>query len=360
MGVFGKPRRFILGILLTGLLYSCTTLQEDQLISTADDLLETELMEIADLIVPLDTDPSSGRTEEARKKISVLEERSIGDAVFAARLAAWSGRLFLIEGKKEPASNRLEYAKGLAPETTAVAVLEARMISDPEKRLGEIETSIRLLDGAPELVIEKARTFLELSQYREAVAAFDTAMSSLPPVYSQTYSAVRDSAWELRNMDSDVLDSTAAVAAKTSVTWKEAVETVQAETNLFDFITGGELWNADDILPKLRELDITPPASFPASDPDSRMLRGGAAWFLWHIHAAYTSQPGLLTVYSERFAGDEDPKSPIPDVPLDKPWFDSVLGCIEWEFMTLPDGRRFYPGRPVTGSEFIEMLKALQ
>ncbi len=199
-----------------------------------------------------------------------------------------------------------------------------------------------------------------LSKYREAVAAFDTALPGLSPVYTETYQEVRDGAWELRNMNEGIQLSTAEIAAKESITWAEAILAVQNETSLLSFLTGGQSWDTARIFVELRDIDIVPPESFPSSDIDSRVLRGGSAWFVWHLNAVYNSRPELVTTYSEHFARLDGVQSPIPDVPVDKPWFDSVLGCIEWELMILPDGRRFFPGRPVTGAEFIETIQAVE
>jgi hypothetical protein len=37
-----------------------------------------------------------------------------------------------------------------------------------------------------------------------------------------------------------------------------------------------------------------------------------------------------------------------------------VLGCIEREFMSLPDGRNFNGGGTITGAEFLMLLKKLE
>jgi len=65
----------------------------------------------------------------------------------------------------------------------------------------------------------------------------------------------------------------------------------------------------------------------------------------------------MLKRYSERYWARVNPTSPVPDVPLESPWFDAVLGCVEREIMELPDGRCFFPDDPVTGLEFYRWLK---
>jgi hypothetical protein len=53
-------------------------------------------------------------------------------------------------------------------------------------------------------------------------------------------------------------------------------------------------------------------------------------------------------------------RSPISDLSLSSPFLDSILGCVESEFMSLPDGRNFRPGEKVKGSDYLSMLKKLK
>jgi hypothetical protein len=36
------------------------------------------------------------------------------------------------------------------------------------------------------------------------------------------------------------------------------------------------------------------------------------------------------------------------------------MGCVESEFISLPDGRNFMPHEPVKGAEFLAMLRKLR
>ena len=65
-----------------------------------------------------------------------------------------------------------------------------------------------------------------------------------------------------------------------------------------------------------------------------------------------------LSKFSVMFAGMKD--SPVPDVELDSPDFDAVLGCIELEFMNLTDGINFEGEKKVSGIEFSESLKKMK
>jgi hypothetical protein len=56
----------------------------------------------------------------------------------------------------------------------------------------------------------------------------------------------------------------------------------------------------------------------------------------------------------------QNPRSPIADLPLLSPFFDSIMGCVESEYMALPDGRNFAPAEQIRGAEFLTMLKKLK
>jgi len=89
------------------------------------------------------------------------------------------------------------------------------------------------------------------------------------------------------------------------------------------------------------------------------VLRSGAAWYLWHLYAENRANRGLLSRYSSRYTSRPGAVSPIGDLPLLSPFFDSVLGCVESEFMALPDGRNFDPQGKVSAPALLAMLKRI-
>jgi hypothetical protein len=50
----------------------------------------------------------------------------------------------------------------------------------------------------------------------------------------------------------------------------------------------------------------------------------------------------------------------VPDVAVEEPWFDAVLGVVEREIMDLPDGTNFRPDGEVSGLEYLSILQRLQ
>jgi hypothetical protein len=151
------------------------------------------------------------------------------------------------------------------------------------------------------------------------------------------------------------------------ITWKDLIEITKAETDLLRFLTAGRDWPAEEIFNRLLDRSFIPltqdigltewPQTKPR--PGAEVLRSGAAWFLWRLYAENRANRGLLSRYSSRYANTPNARSPIQDLSLTSPFFDSILGCVEFEFMSLPDGKNFNPGEKLRGSAYLAMLKKI-
>ena len=357
---------FALLILCTG----CQSLQSDRLYTSSAD--ETIFLELLELIVPLDKNPEKNAVNAARKKITELEKSKVKDRNFEGRLAAWSGRLYLIEGKPKEALARQKKAESLYPGSIEGRVLGIRLETDPEKRRELCETSIREARGGGffgqynEFNIELARVELELKNYREAIAAFDSAFPHLNPLYRTVYNDDRNIAWQLRNLDPDTSPKTAEISLKRTIDWEDVIELSKNETRLLYFLGGGttmsttELFSAlveRSIIPASQDMNITTMDDIKLSPALRDMvLRSGAAWYIWHLLAESRADRSILTRYSSRYPD----RSPIPDVLRNSIFFDAILGCIEREFMSLSDGKNFNGRGNVGGAEFLIMIKKIE
>ena len=358
-------------ILIAGLVIftGCQSLQQDRLYTSSAD--EATLQELEKQIVPLDINPSKNEISAARKKITELEKSKVKDRNFEGRVAAWSGRLYLAEGKRKEAETQLKKSQSLYPGSVEGQVLAIRLEKDPEKRRELCETSIKEARGGSffgqfhEFNIELARAELELKNYRETVAAFDSAFPHLNPVYKSVYGDARNSAWQLRNLDANTASKTAEISLKKTIDWEDVIELSRNETQLLRFLTGEktistiELFKAlagRDIIPKTQNITITDINEIKLNPAQKDIvLRAGAAWYIWHLLAVNRADNSLLTRYSSRYSD----RSPIPDLIHKSIFFDAVLGCIEREYMSLPDGKNFNGGGTISGSEFLLILKKL-
>jgi hypothetical protein len=79
---------------------------------------------------------------------------------------------------------------------------------------------------------------------------------------------------------------------------------------------------------------------------------------LWNLYNGNKNAKQDITKYSAMFAVMND--SPNPDVEIDSPDFDAVLGCIDLEFMNLTDGINFKGEKKVSGIEFSESIKKVK
>ena len=358
-------------IAIMTLAVSCASLQKDLLATSAGEEAAADIDSLEREIVPLDVSPDSESIAHARARIHSLEQKGIKDAAFEARLAAWSGRLSLIEGKRGEAERLAARSRELLPGDVPGMILSARLERDGAKRLGAIERSLTVEPSSGALLVEKAQTLFDLCRYREAVAAFDAAFPLLPGFYEVTWGATRDRAWTLRDLDPTVSDRQRDLVAKVSISWHDAVEIAQGSGGLPKGIDAKESRGNDKLFTLLVARSFIPRMSYygesaalVGSNAEPRPLapadtldRAGAAWFLWHLFADRRGDPSLLTRYSERYRSRAGLSSPVPDVALDAPFFDSALGVVEREIMALPDGVNFRPALPVSGAEFLGMIE---
>jgi len=374
----------ILPLLLFSLLlslFSCKTLQKDLMIHSMDEAIRADLDAVEEIVINLESAPQGNAISEARRRINSLNR--IPDNEFQAMLAAWSGRLYILEGNTEESQRELRKSQTLSPGNWVAIILGARLERDAQKRLGQLDDAINLIgfgagteihaeikkDGYGQLHIEKARVLLEQGRFSESVASFDLAFLLLEekPFYRKNFLASRDRAWELRNIDQGTGQRILELAMQDGLSWIDIIDITKAETDLFRFLTAGRNWSSEEIFARLLERSFIPVTQdvnrfeWPSVNPkpDETVLRSGTAWFLWHLYAENRAMRNLLSRYSSRYANIPNARSPVGDIPLLSPFFDSILGCVESEFMSLPDGRNFFPEEKVRGPAFITMLKKL-
>jgi hypothetical protein len=217
--------------------------------------------------------------------------------------------------------------------------------------------------GTGELQIERGRTLLDLRRFSEAAGAFDTAfVSGIDSVYAQSYRDARDRAWELRNVAAQ--GGTFEILQRGGLAWKDCIALIKNETQLLRFLTAGRDLPETELFNRLLDRAFIPytqdvalnewPKTSPK--PEDPVFRCGAAWLLWHLYAEARADRGLLSKYSAVFSSRP---SPIADLPALSPFFDSILGCVETELLSLQDGRNFRPAESIRGAEFLTALKKI-
>ena len=356
---------------------SCVSTREAVTIDSSRHQMESELTELEELIIPLEAAGAGearrmqSEISSARQMIGQMERDASADRDFSGQLAAWSGRLAIVEGRYREAQALYSRSVELSPGNLPAVILKIRLEGDPSIRLQMVETELSMLGqrgpGIGELNIEKGRALMETERFLEAAGAFDTAFSAgLENVYRESYASSRSRAWELRNV-TGAAAGTMSLLGRETISWNDSIAMAKNETQLFRFITGGRNISDSELFSRLVERAFIPytqdvnAADWPSSRPraDEPVTRAGAAWFIWHLFAETRADRGLLTRFSARYAAGANPRSPIADIPALSPFFDSILGCVENGFMSLPDARNFRPALPVRGAELLAILQRI-
>jgi tetratricopeptide (TPR) repeat protein len=368
-------------------LSACVSLKGDIFHHGHRDQAEANLTKVEEAVVPLE---AAGGIEARRRQSEVVAARQIiteleretsavaaaaADAEYRGKLLAWSGRLAILEGRFSEAQRLHRQSISASPGNIPSLILGIRLEGDPSKRLDIIEReltfsrqhSVSITPGVGELNIERGRSLMELNRFTEAAGAFDIAFSSgLNPVYLESYGPERARAWELRNT-SGVGSQTLNLLGRETISWNDCITLIKNETQLFRFLTGGRDIPNAELFSRLLERGFIPfsqditlsewPLARPAAT--ETVTRAGAAWLAWHLHDEIRADRTLLTRYSARFATGANPRSPIADIPPLSPFFDSILGCVETELMSLPDGRNFRPTLPIRGTELLAIIRRI-
>ncbi|MDR2965310.1 MAG: hypothetical protein LBU88_06005 [Treponema sp.] len=374
-----KKSLFVLIIvfLITAMFPSCKTLS-DISINSQRGQLEENIAKVEAAIVPFEAAsisgvrPSQADITGARQIITDMEKEAAADADYSAKLTAWLGRLELLAGRYSEAQRLHRQSNTVSSGNVPAIVLGIRMEGDPAKRLEIIDRELMAAGvhavGAGELNIERARTLLDLSRFSEAAGAFDIAFASkINPVYRESYSTYRARAWELRNA-TGIAVGTFGFLIQDTLSWNDCITIIKNETQLLRFMTGGRNVTEADLfnrlldrafIPFTQDITIT---NWPMTKPNitETVTRAGAAYLIWHLFAEARADRGMLSRYSARYARGTDPRSPIADVPVLSPYFDAILGCVEREFLSLPDGRNFRPAQPIRGAELLTILKKIE
>jgi tetratricopeptide (TPR) repeat protein len=364
-------------IFVVAALFSACPTMKDMSISLQGGKTEKNLTAVEEAIIPLEALGASearSRTKEitaARELLGRMEKEASADADYSGKLMAWSGRLYILEGKYSDAVRLSKQSNSLSPGTIPAVVLTIRLEGDPAKKLEMIEKELALLSqkslGVGELNIERGHALAELNRFSEAAGAFDVAFSSgINHVYKDNYGKERDRAWELRNT-SGINAGSLSVLGRESITWNDCIALTKNETQLLRFITGGRTITDAELFTRLVDRAIIPfiqditESQWPLArpKPEEAVTRAGAAFFVWHLYAAAKADTGMLSRYSARYATGANPRSPIVDVPVLSPFFDSILGCVETELLSLPNGRNFQPTQFIKGAEILTILKKI-
>jgi tetratricopeptide (TPR) repeat protein len=271
-----------------------------------------------------------------------------------ARIAALQGEAALLSGDQASAKGFADKAAGLYASEEGVYYIRAALQADPGKRLSVLEEGIAHADVKTRLLCERGEELFKAGRYAEAAQDLDEGLRGLDPLYKELYGSDRERAFALAQAQRESGSLAIAVtpeAMEGPITLRAMVEWTFTQTGLLSALSMDAAPSFEKVVAAVVKADLLLSPDAPA---DAVVTRKDVAFFLWGIVARMERDPSLLRKYRSKYI-----VSPVPDVPADSPWFDSVLGVVEREIMDLPDGIEFKPDDPVKGIQYLDALNAL-
>ena len=270
----------------------------------------------------------------------------------SARVDGMRSEAALLAGEAALARTLAARAASLTDGEEVVWRVRAALEPDDGRRLALLEQGIAKADAPARLFCERGKLLLALGRYAEAAQDLDEGLRGIATGYRVLYEADRDKALALARAGVDAAVPAAAIEDLGAVlTVRAMVERTFEETRFLSALTAdpNPRFPAQLAAVKAAGLLLDP------AEADTVATRKHAAFFLWGIVARLEHDTRLLTAYRTKYSA-----SPVPDVPIDAPWFDAALGVVEQEIMDLPDGVHFQPEASLTGIEFLTTLTAMR
>jgi hypothetical protein len=340
---------------LLGLLAGCRTLPADRVTQSVGEKETAALDGLALQLLALRLSPDAGRLAALRAELDRAAARPGWSRSAQARVEALRAEGALLAGDRPAAKSLAEAASRLSDAEEGAWFVRAELAPDPARRLALLSEGLAKSEKKGRLLCERGRELLKAGRYAEAAQDLDEGLRALDPAYRALYGPDREQALSLAQAAREagsaaVLGKPEALEAQLSL--RGMVERAFREMHLASSLSSKPAPTYAEVLPALQAAGLL---LDPAAAPESLATRKAVAFFLWGLIARTEHDPKLLTQYRRKYS-----LSPVPDVGVEEPWFDAVLGVVERELMDLPDGVNFRPDQPVSGLEYLSILQRLQ
>jgi hypothetical protein len=333
----------------------CRTLPADRVAQSATEE-ETAALRAFDLrLLDLKLAPDAARLSALQAELDRAAARPGWGRLAQARVQALRAEAALQAGDRPAAKSLAEAAARLSDAVEGLWLVRAELEPNAARRLAILETGLARAEPKGRLFCERGRELLQAGLYAEAAQDLDEGLRGLDPAYRALYGADRDRALSLAQLAREVGNAAALTRPETlagPLTQGDMVERAFRETRLLSSLSSNPNPAYASALPALRAAGLL---LEPAAAPGAPAPRKTVAFFLWGLIARTEHDPQLLTRYRQKYSF-----SPVPDVGVEEPWFDAVLGVVEREVMDLPDGVNFRPEEAVSGLEYLSILQRLQ
>lgn len=356
-------------------LAGCATLQHDMIVSSDLFAQSEDILQLEETIANLDAislehdnthllEDFMKTAQELLEEIQVHFKKNAVQKELAARLYALSGRTCLLMNKKAKAQEYYKLSKNASKGDSQGIILGSRLgfVTNLEDE--------NLLSGANEnglIKLEIGLKYYREGKFSECAAMLDSAFIELPDFYKHAYSSIRENAWRMKDIDDTARDEKMlALLQKNQITVGQMLLIAQ-DASEFTFrytadrhLSENELYARINTVGLLLPLSSTKEISLKSDSLSKNQIvnRRFAARFLWNLYAMEKALGAEAVKYSEYMRKEN--YSPINDVSVDSEDFDAILGCVETELISMPDGENFRPEEIPAAAQFLEWIKKLK
>jgi tetratricopeptide (TPR) repeat protein len=340
-------------LLLLPALFSCAGLGDRYLQSlTPRDLEELNNLDLALLDCRLTRDPKLPAAVEAKTK--ALLEGEVPNKEYKAELLGIMGTALYYKGDADNAARTAALIDRESAAEPRLYTLRALLENDRTKKVAILTDGLARVERKGLLQLDLAELWFADGEYRKALAAYDEAFLALPARYRDAFKKNRDLAFQFMDRPPAQADARE-ILAQSEITVGDVLTLTARETRFFEPLTADPKPSAAALFPLLQARDFLRPDGPQLADV---MARKDIAYFLVHLLALLENDPKILQKYSGSSALTAP--SPVPDLLTIDYFYDAALVLVEREIMELPDGKNFFPDKPMSGGEYFEILKKLK
>lgn len=352
----------------------CASLQKDVVMTTDSFVQDEDVADLTRRFAELDAKAAGNEAFAGNLQLTNACDQLIKDieqalkdsgmnAELKARLYAIEGLICFIQNKK-PMAKRL-YNTSLASNKgdSYTAILGSRL--ELVTALDDVNV-ISASNQSALLQLERGLNSYIKGNYTEAVAQLDSAFLSLPEFYKESYSEIRQRAWNLRgNVQITENAAVLSILNKSQITVSEMALITQETTTLLTTMNGGNKYSENELFTRLKDAGYFDPASSLLPEKKNVLKKNQAvtrflcARFLWNIYCERKDYSSQKNKYSTRYRMKKG-YSPIPDVEITNEDFDAIIGVVEHELMSLTDGTNFNPDELVSASQFNSFVQKIR
>lgn len=338
------------------LLSSCVT--GDKVSVQTIDAESLEMIDRADLLL-LDYKFSGDKSkiDEAEKLIEALEDRSLKNKIFEAKVLGLFGEMEFCKGQTINLKSYIEGIEDRNKYEERLYILKTNSATDPAEKEKILLQGIEKADDNLKLKLYLGDIYFLSGQFGKATALYDSVFTEISDEYRSYYVKKREISKNF--IDKKVNGKNTILALlKDKITVGDLISTIFDETDLLGSYKTQKIKEGyKNLISDKFFYDIT-------LTLEKEIKRKDIAFFLLKTLSIKENDPNMINKYvnipsSEPFDVESATLSPVPDISTRDYFYTAALILVEREIMDLPDGERFFPEDFISGIEFFGVLKKL-